>query len=174
MIARKGALIAAGALALGALAGCSSGDEAATETVSPTPTMSTPAETIEEEPLPIEGCGAYFEFDLIRSQIAAGTKDLSKKQSRALLVEYKASADAMVADIDVSVVAGDLPAPALKNAERIATNLSKVKPKTGVKGISAKQQSRIDNSAARIETACAAAGDLLPEENLTAREGAGA
>lgn len=154
-------------LALGA---CSSGTDEATPTVAASPTVAPTEElVVEEEVILIDGCGAYYEFDLVRSTVASGTEDLTRKQKRDLLRDYRALADGMVTDMEASVAAGDLPERALDNAVRIQTNLNKAATKRGTDGISAAQTERIDKSSQRIEAQCEAAGDLVPQENLDAR-----
>lgn len=159
------AVIGAAVLALG-LSACSS-DPEPVATPTPTPTV-TEEILVDDAAILIDACGTYYEWDLVRSTIK-GAEDLTKKQSRALLKEYRGLADTMVTDMDAAVVSGELPARALANAERIATNLGKAKTKQGISGISAQQAARIDASAGRIEAACEAAGDLVPQENLDAR-----
>lgn len=148
------------------LSACSSDPE---PVATPTPSPSLTEEIlVDDAAILIDACGTYYEWDLVRSTVK-GAEDIAKKQSRALLKEYRLLADTMVTDMDAAVVAGELPAAALTNAERIATNLGKAKTKQGIAGINAKQAERIDASAARIEAACEAAGDLVPQENLDAR-----
>lgn len=155
------------------LAACSSEPEPAPVTAAPTPSVAATEEvTVEEEIILIDGCGAYYEFDLVRSTVAAGTEDLTKKQKRELLREYRALADGMVSDMEASVAAGDLTQKALDNAVRIQANLDKAKTKQGTDGINAAQTERIDKSSQRIEAQCEAAGDLVPQENLDARTAA--
>lgn len=152
------------------LAACSSGSEEATPTISATPSPSpTEAIVVEEEIILIDGCGAYYEFDLVRSTVASGTQDLTRKQKREVLQEYRALADGMVVDMEASAAAGDLPQRAVDNALRIQANLKKANLKKGTDGISGAQTERIDKSAQRIEAMCEAAGDLVPQENLDAR-----
>lgn len=149
------------------VAACSSEGEA-----EPTPTLSAPsapAVTDEASTAPITACDTFFEVDLIRSQIAAGTGDLTRKEKRALLQEYKTAVDALVIDTDQSFVAGALPVSALSNAERMQANLARVAPNAGVDGLSKAQKSRLRLSAKRIERACIAAGVPLPPENVDAR-----
>lgn len=153
-----------------ALGACSSGTDETAPTVAASPTVSPTEEVIvEEEIILIDGCGAYYEFDLVRSTVASGTEDLTRKQKRELLRDYRAMADGMVTDMEASVAAGDLPERALDNAVRIQTNLDKAATKKGTDGISAAQAERIDKSSQRIEAQCEAAGDLVPQENLDAR-----
>jgi ABC-type Fe3+-hydroxamate transport system substrate-binding protein len=153
-----------------ALGACSSGTDEAAPTVAASPTVSPTEEVIvEEEIILIDGCGAYYEFDLVRSTVASGTEDLTRKQKRELLRDYRAMADGMVTDMEASVAAGDLPERSLDNAARIQTNLDKAATKKGTDGISAAQAERIDKSSQRIEAQCEAAGDLVPQENLDAR-----
>lgn len=162
-------VLPAATLAALSLAGCSSEDPAAVES-SPTASAAVTTEApIEEEVILIDGCGAYYEFDLVRSTIAAGTEDLTRKQKRELLRDYRGLADGMVSDMEASVASGDLPQKALDNAARIQANLDKAKTKKGSDGISAAQAGRIDKSSQRIEALCEAAGDLVPQENLDAR-----
>jgi len=153
-----------------ALGGCSSGADEAEPTVAASPSVA-PSEVpvVEDEVILIDGCGAYYEFDLVRSTVASGTQDLTRKQKRELLRDYRALADGMVADIEASVAAGDLPQRALDNAERIQVSLDKAARKKGTDGISTVQAERIDKSSQRIEAQCEAAGDLVPQENLDAR-----
>lgn len=152
------------------LAACSSGTDEAIPTVSASPSPE-PTETIavEEEVILIDGCGAYYEFDLVRSTVASGTQDLTRKQKRELLREYRALTDGMVVDMEASAAAGDLPQRAVDNALRIQANLKKAAAKKGTDGINAAQTERIDKSSQRIEAMCEAAGDLVPQENLDAR-----
>lgn len=153
-----------------AVAACSSSTEEAAPTVVASPSVAPTEEiVVEEEVILIDGCGAYYEFDLVRSTVASGTEDLTRKQKRELLREYRALADGMVTDMETSVAAGDLPERALDNAVRIQTNLDKAATKKGTDGISAAQTERIDKSSQRIEAQCEAAGDLVPQENLDAR-----
>lgn len=153
-----------------AVAACSAGTEEAAPTVVASPSVAPTEEiVVEEEVILIDGCGAYYEFDLVRSTVASGTEDLTRKQKRELLREYRALADGMVTDMEASVAAGDLPERALDNAVRIQTNLDKAATKKGTDGISAAQTERIDKSSQRIEAQCEAAGDLVPQENLDAR-----
>lgn len=153
-----------------AVAACSSSTEEAAPTVVASPSVAPTEEiVVEEEVILIDGCGAYYEFDLVRSTVASGTEDLTRKQKRELLREYRALADGMVTDMEASVAAGDLPERALDNAVRIQTNLDKAATKKGTDGISAAQTERIDKSSQRIEAQCEAAGDLVPQENLDAR-----
>lgn len=167
---RAGLIPLAAVLAAAALSSCSSEPEQAAETVSASPEASIGTDpTMEEEVILIDGCGAYYEFDLVRSTVAAGTEDLTKKQKRDLLRDYRGLADGMVSDMEASVAAGDLPQKALDNAARIQANLSKAKTKQGTDGIKRVQSQRIDKSAQRIEALCEAAGDLVPQENLDAR-----
>lgn len=162
-------LVSAAALAALAVAACSSEEPVAGE-ASPSASAAVTAEVpIEEEVILIDGCGAYYEFDLVRSTIAAGTEDLTRKQKRELLRDYRGLADGMVSDMEGSVAAGDLPQKALDNAARIQATLDKAKTKQGSDGISSAQASRIDKSSQRIEALCEAAGDLVPQENLDAR-----
>lgn len=162
------AMILGTAILLGfTVAACSSEGEA-----EPTPTLtapSAPAVTDEPSTAPITACDTFFEVDLIRSQVAAGTGDLTKKERRALLQEYKTAVDALVIDADQSFVAGALPERALANAERMQANLARVSPNEGIDGLSKAQKQRLRLSAKRIERACAAAGAPLPQENLDAR-----
>ncbi|MBM3668763.1 MAG: hypothetical protein FJW97_01930 [Actinobacteria bacterium] len=152
------------------LAGCSSGSDDVEPTVAATPSVaSAEPSVVEDEVILIDGCGAYYEFDLVRSTVASGTEDLTRKQKRELLREYRALADGMVTDIEASVAAGDLPERSLDNAVRIQANLDKAARKRGTDGISAAQSERIDKSSQRIEAQCEAAGDLVPQENLDAR-----
>jgi len=125
--------------------------------------------TDEPSTAPITACDTFFEVDLIRSQVAAGTGDLTKKERRALLREYKTAVDALVIDADQSFVAGALPEKVLANAERMQSTLAKVAPNAGIDGVSKAQKTRLRLSAKRIERACAAAGVPLPQENIDAR-----
>jgi ABC-type Fe3+-hydroxamate transport system substrate-binding protein len=155
------------------LAACSSGAEDAGPTVSASPTVAPTEEiVVEEEVILIDGCGAYYEFDLVRSTVASGTEDLTRKQKRELLRDFRAMANGMVTDMEVSVAAGDLPERALDNAVRIQTNLNRAATKKGTDGINAAQTERIEKSSQRIEAQCEAAGDLVPQENLDARTSA--
>jgi hypothetical protein len=152
------------------LGACSSSTNEAVPTVAASPTVAPTEELlVEEEVILIDGCGAYYEFDLVRSTVASGTEDLTRRQQRELLREYRALADGMVTDMEASVAAGDLPERALDNAVRIQTNLDKVATKKGTDGIRSVQAERIDKSSQRIEAQCEAAGDLVPQENLDAR-----
>ena len=163
------ALLPAVVLAAG-IAGCSSDPAPEAGAINPTASPTVAEETlVEEEVILIDGCGAYYEFDLVSSTIAAGTEDLTRKQKRQLLRDYRGLAEGMVTDMEASVTAGDLPQKALDNATRIKSNLDKAKTKQGSDGISRAQATRIDKSSQRIEALCEAAGDLVPQENLDAR-----
>lgn len=159
------------ALAITVLLGaCSSGTDEATPTVAASPTVAPTEElVVEAEVILIDGCGAYYEFDLVRSTVASGTEDLTRRQKRQLLRAYRVLADGMVTDMEASVAAGDLSERALDNAVRIQTNLDKAATKRGTDGISSAQAERVDKSSQRIEAQCEAAGDLVPQENLDAR-----
>jgi hypothetical protein len=164
---RSALILSASAILVLTLAACSSEGEA-----EPTPTLSapsTPAVTDEASTAPITACETFFEVDLIRSQVAAGAGDLTKKEKRALLQEYKTAVDALVIDADQSFVAGALPEQVLSNAERMQANLAKVAPNSGIDGINKAQKKRLRLSAKRIERACVAAGVPIPQENLDAR-----
>ncbi|MDP4804437.1 MAG: hypothetical protein NWR45_05750 [Candidatus Nanopelagicales bacterium] len=164
---RSAFILSTSAILVLTLAACSSEGEA-----EPTPTLSapsTPSVTDEASTAPITACETFFEVDLIRSQVAAGAGDLTKKEKRALLQEYKTAVDALVIDADQSFVAGALPERVLSNAERMQANLARVSPNSGIDGISKAQKKRLRLSAKRIERACVAAGVPIPQENLDAR-----
>jgi hypothetical protein len=148
------------------LAGCSSSAESeVTPTVVPSPTETVAVVAV----LAQDACDDYFALDLVRSQINGDTKDLTKKQKKALLGELQSDIDLMVVSIDSAVIGGELPAKALSNAERIQNNVNKANPKLGTDGIKAKSLKRINLSAERIERYCVAAGNDLPIDNINAR-----
>ena len=164
---RSAFVLSSSAILVLTLAACSSEGEA-----EPTPTLTAPsaaAATDEASSAPITACATFFEVDLIRSQVASGTGDLTKKEKRALLQEYKTAVDALVIDSDQSFVAGALPESVLSNAERMQANLARVTPNSGIDGIKKAQKKRLRLSAKRIERACTAAGIPIPQENLDAR-----
>lgn len=148
------------------LAGCSSSAESeVTPTITPTPTETVVVVAV----LAQDACDDYFALDLVRSQINGDTKELTKKQKKALLTQLQSDVDLMVVSIDSAVIGGELPAKALSNAERIQNNVNKANPKLGTDGIKAKSLKRINLSAERIERYCVAAGNDLPIDNINAR-----
>lgn len=165
----RGKFVTAGLIGISAslvLAGCSSNAESeVTPTVVPSPTETLALVAV----LAQDACDDYFALDLVRSQINGDTKDLTKKQKKALLGELQSDIDLMVVSIDSAVIGGELPAKALSNAERIQNNVNKANPKLGTDGITAKSLKRINLSAERIERYCVAAGNDLPIDNINAR-----
>lgn len=165
----RGKFVMAGLIGISAslvLAGCSSNAESeVTPTVVPSPTETLAVVAV----LAQDACDDYFALDLVRSQINGDTKDLTKKQKKALLGELQSDIDLMVVSIDSAVIGGELPAKALSNAERIQNNVNKANPKLGTDGITAKSMKRINLSAERIERYCVAAGNDLPIDNINAR-----
>jgi len=165
----RGKFVTAGLIGISAslvLAGCSSSAESeVTPTVVPSPTETVAVVAV----LAQDACDDYFALDLVRSQINGDTKDLTKKQKKALLGELQSDIDLMVVSIDSAVIGGELPAKALSNAERIQNNVNKANPKLGTDGITAKSLKRINLSAERIERYCVAAGNDLPIDNINAR-----
>lgn len=151
------------------LAGCSSEPEAV-----PAPSLSSALATPSADAVVTfdaqATCETYFQLDLLRSTVAAGIKDLSKKERRALLVEYQQ----LVADLSGTsgdaVSSGELPQEVLTNAEKMQMILDKFKKKDGVDSLSKKQKKRLTLQANRIEAQCATAGYALPQENIDARE----
>jgi hypothetical protein len=165
----RGKFVTVGLIGISAslvLAGCSSSAESeVTPTVVPSPTETVAVVAV----LAQDACDDYFALDLVRSQINGDTKDLTKKQKKALLGELQSDIDLMVVSIDSAVIGGELPAKALSNAERIQNNVNKANPKLGTDGITAKSLKRINLSAERIERYCVAAGNDLPIDNINAR-----
>lgn len=151
------------------LAGCSSEPEAV-----PAPSLSSALATPSADAVVTfdaqATCETYFQLDLLRSTVAAGIKDLSKKERRALLVEYQQ----LVADLSGisgdAVSSGELPQEVLTNAEKMQMILDKFKKKDGVDSLSKKQKKRLTLQANRVEAQCATAGYALPQENIDARE----
>ncbi len=160
---RIGVFLGVGALALSA---CSSSAESeVTPTVTPTP-----AEVVEPiAALAEDACFEYFAVDLFRSEMNGDTAGLKKKQRQALLADMQLSVDQLVVSVDAAVIAGELPAKALVNAERIQNNVNKANPKVGITSLNKKQKKRINASAERIERSCVAAGNDLPVANIDAR-----
>ena len=151
------------------LAGCSSEPEAV-----PAPSLSSALATPSADAVVTfdaqATCETYFQLDLLRSTVAAGIKDLSKKERRALLVEYQQ----LVADLSGTsgdaVSSGELTQEVLTNAEKMQMILDKFKKKDGVDSLSKKQKKRLTLQANRVEAQCATAGYALPQENIDARE----
>jgi hypothetical protein len=160
---RIGVFLGVGALALSA---CSSSAESeVTPTVTPTP-----AQVVEPiAALAEDACFEYFAVDLFRSEMNGDTAGLKKKQRQALLADMQLSVDQLVVSVDAAVIAGELPAKALLNAERIQNNVNKANLKVGITSLNKKQKKRINASAERIERLCVAAGNDLPVANIDAR-----
>ncbi len=158
-----GVFLGTGAIVLSA---CSSSAESeVTPTVTPTPVETVvPIAALAED-----ACFEYFSVDLLRSEMNADTSGLKKKQRQALLADMQLSVDQLVVSIDAAVIAGELPAKALSNAERIQNNVNKANPQVGITSINKKQLKRINTSAERIERFCVAAGNDLPVANIDAR-----
>jgi len=115
-------------------------------------------------------CETYFQLDLLRSTVAAGVKDLSKKERRALLVEYQQLVTDLTATAGDAANSGELTQQVLTNAEKMQIILDKFGKKDGIDSLSKKQKKRLTLQANRVESQCASAGYALPQENIDARE----
>lgn len=115
-------------------------------------------------------CETYFQLDLLISNVAAGVKDLSKKERRALLVEYQQLVTDLTATAADAANSGELTQQVLTNAEKMQSILDKFDRKDGIDSLSKKQKKRLTLQANRVESECASAGYPLPQENIDARE----
>lgn len=115
-------------------------------------------------------CETYFQLDLLRSTVAAGIKNLGKKERRALLVEYQQLVADLAGTAGDAVNSGELPQQVLTNTEKMQMILDKFKKKDRIDSLSKKQKKRLTLQANRVEAQCATAGYALPQENIDGRE----
>ena len=115
-------------------------------------------------------CETYFQLDLLRSTVAAGVKDLNRKERRALLVEYQQLVTDLTATAGDAANSGELKQQVLTNAETMQTLLDKFGKKDGIDSLSKMQKKRLTLQANRVEAQCASTGYALPQENIDARE----
>jgi len=174
------ALAAASALAVTALASCSSDDPEASPTESTSEIViddTLPADTMTEEPIATgavaAACDAYFQIDLLNSAYAGGavadgdmTEAQVKDEMNALIKELNAQATLAVDD-------GSADAKMLANAKRMKKIVNGLKKKQALKDLSKAKQKNFATASLRIQRSCDRAGVPLPADNVTARTAAG-